>query len=139
MKTILHSAAGGAAIFFLIGTSASAMEALLTLQNETLKVEFNPASKRFSMAARATPSAFVTNGQLSAEGGLAKLTKVSDPTFGRGQAIEVSYPDGNGDTIMLFPKLPFVLFRASRHNNRPAAMWLGFLTGMTRNKPLITR
>ncbi len=121
MKTILHSAAGGAAIFFLIGTSTSALEALLTLQNETLKVEFNPASKRFSMAARATPSAFVTNGQLSAEGGLAKLTKVSDPTFGRGQAIEVSYPDGNGDTIMLFPKLPFVLFRASRHNNRPAA------------------
>ena len=122
MKTTLRSAAAAAVICLVIVPALAAVAAPPCIQNDTLTVEFDQASGTFRLLDRASQSAFVTSGRLSATGGVATLTKISDPAFGRGQAIAVSHPDGSRDTIMLFPKLPFALFRASRHNRGRTAI-----------------
>ena len=53
---------------------------------------------------------------MNGKNGTAKVMAVMDRTFGKGQAIEVAYPDGNRDQMLLFPELPFLLFRSSLHN-----------------------
>lgn len=88
----------------------------VAIQNAGLKVEFDSATGRFSITEKRNLRTFVRDGILSAEGGSARAVKVADSVFGRGEAIEIVHPDGNRDTIMLFSKLSFALFRTRLHN-----------------------
>ncbi|HWH68938.1 MAG TPA: glycoside hydrolase family 36 protein, partial [Candidatus Sulfotelmatobacter sp.] len=73
-------------------------------------------SGQFSLTSKLTHRVFLKEGRLSAAGGTAKTTTVTDKTFGQGQAIEVTHTNGNRDVLMLFPQLPFALFRSALHN-----------------------
>lgn len=88
----------------------------LNIANEVLTVNWSLASAQISIGAKATGREFLKDIKLSGTGGRARLTGVTDKTFGLGQAIEISYPTGNGDSVMVFPRLPFVLIRSRLHN-----------------------
>lgn len=97
-------------------TSPSGTQPLI-IENESLEVTENPQSARFSISYKLPRRNFATGGSFNANGGTAKVIRISDDNFGSGQAIEVSYPTGDRDLIMLFPKLPFALVRSSFRNN----------------------
>lgn len=87
----------------------------LTIENETLRVTWNPAG--LEMVYKPSGSVFLNDGSFNLAGGAGKIISVTDKTFGQGQEIEFSNPDGSSDAVMLFPNLPFVLLRSSLINN----------------------
>ena len=86
----------------------------LTIQNESLRV--NWTLDGFTIISRASGRAFATEASFNAFAVEASVTRVSDKTFGSGKAIEISRPDGERDSVMLFPKVPFALFRSRLQN-----------------------
>jgi hypothetical protein len=111
MKTRLLLLAG------LLATPLLARTAELTITNELLTARWTDDPPRLSLRASASGREFLREATLSTSGGVARITTASDKTFGAGQAIEISYPNGRRDVVMLFPKLPFALVRATLHNN----------------------
>jgi hypothetical protein len=88
----------------------------LTIQNRALVAQFDEATASFALTARGAKQAFATDGRLRSDGGQARILAVTDPTLGRGQAIEINFGDGGADAILIFPDLPFALFRSTLHN-----------------------
>jgi len=88
----------------------------LSIASDTLTVKWRSDSTRVSISDKSSGREFLKDGKLSNVGGQARVVTVNDHTFGAGQAIEVSYPNGNRDSVMLFPRLPFALVRATLHN-----------------------
>src|SRR5262245_33244227 len=97
-------------------TAAQEADKQKVIWNDTLTVAFDESRGLFTVQHKPSGKTFVTNGRLSNTGGKAALVSVADKALGDGQAIEVSFPGGNRDRIMLFPKLPFVLVRSSLSN-----------------------
>jgi hypothetical protein len=91
----------------------------VTIENAALIATFDAG--RFTLTAKPSRLVFLKDGQLSAAGGTAKVVPVTDKTFGLGQALEVAYPEGQRDTIALFPNLPFALIRSRIRNGGPDA------------------
>ncbi len=85
----------------------------LAIHNETFEVRLNSAANSFSIAERG--AVIATEGALR-DRGSARIVTSTDKTFGAGQALEVTYRNGDTDSILLFPQLPFVLFRSTLHN-----------------------
>lgn len=112
MKALLASIAG----FSLLTAAAFAQGNELAIENDSLIVKWNTDSGHVSLIHKPSGKTFVQSAELTDAGGTARLGSVSYGTFGEGQAIEVSYPNGNRDAVMLFPGLPFALFRSSLHN-----------------------
>lgn len=108
--------------FFLAQTPACAQERELAIENETLAARWTRESGRVSTVNKASGQTFLKDAKLSGQGGSAKVTTIRHKTFGQGKAIEISYPNGNRDVVMLFPKLPFVLLRPSLRNDGANAM-----------------
>ena len=106
-----------AVVVSLVGAAAPAPRKQVAIQIAALEVQLDAVSGRFSITAMPSRRAFLKDGRLSADGGTAKVVMVKDKTFGHGQAIEVTYPNGNRDSITLFPNLPFALVRSSLHNS----------------------
>jgi hypothetical protein len=111
------------ALALVLGLSTAASSALAApdagakvIRNQALVVAFEESSGLFTIQHTATGRTFVKDGRLSGTGGKAQVVTVNDRTFGEGQAIEVSYPSGGRDQMVLLPHLPFVLIRARLHN-----------------------
>jgi hypothetical protein len=88
----------------------------LKIENARYTVIYDSAAAEFSILHKTTGRSFAQKGQFENTGGQAAVKPVTDPIFGVGQSIEVVRSDGNRDTILLCPSLPFVLFRGSLHN-----------------------
>src|SRR6266516_1572121 len=107
----------------LLSVGASLLTATVTLaqplatviENAALKVQYISPGGYFLLVAKPAQRSFSSVGTLSRGAGVAARTNVTDQTFGAGQAIQVSYPDGSEDWITVFPNLPFALFRSSLH------------------------
>ena len=103
-------------------SAARIAKSVKTIRNDFLIVMFDEAHGDLTLQTSSGKS-FVTNGRFGTRaGGTAKTTAVTDKAFGKGRAIEVDYPDGNRDQILLFPDLPFALFRSGLHNSRREPM-----------------
>lgn len=100
----------------LTATVALAQPLATVIENATLKVQYISPGGYFLLVAKPSQRTFISLGTLSRGAGVAAMTNVADKTFGAGQAIKVSYPDGSKDWITVFPNLPFALFRSSIHN-----------------------
>jgi len=103
-------------ILLLAAGAAFAQDNSLAIENEFLQARFDRATGRFSLTAKPSQHVFLRDGRFSNPGGAAKITNVADTRFGTAQAIELETPGGNRDALLLFPKLPFALFRSSMHN-----------------------
>jgi hypothetical protein len=107
----------------------------LTIQNESLAVRFDAGSGRFSLMAEPSHLVFIEDGRVSSDAGSSRVTPAEDKTFGKGQEIVISHADGNSEEILVFPNLPFVLFRFAVHNGsgeavvkRSVKAWSGRVT-----------
>jgi hypothetical protein len=137
MVTRLIAFAGIAAC---MGSAVFGQGKALSIANAEVEAKFDPASGRFSLTCKASHRVFLKDGCLSGTNGTTKVTTVTDKTFGRGEAIEVSYANGSRDTIMLFPELPFALMRAALFNQNAGPELVGpkvqtFLGAVDLGKP----
>jgi Melibiase len=91
------------------------------VQNDAYRVRWDKAG-HFAVGSKATGRDFIVRGDFGPVKGPARAGEVDDPIFGHGQNLEVTDGDGDRYSIRVFPKLPFVLFRASLHNGGKAVM-----------------
>src|SRR5579885_1245089 len=88
----------------------------VTISNEMLRADFDTAAERFTIVQQATQLSFVSGGQFIATGGVASVQTTSSALFGSGQLIDIAYPAGNHNQILLFTNLPFALFQTTISN-----------------------
>ena len=91
-------------------------ESDLKIETAVYAVEYHATVAEFSIIHKPSGKAFAKNGRLEIGGGKAAVMPIKDKTFGEGQAIEIISPNGNRNSITLYPRLPFVLFSGSLHN-----------------------
>jgi hypothetical protein len=85
---------------------------VLTLDNGLVHVTYARAGGALAARNLAAGVDFVKSLQLSGTGGAAKyLDGVTENNFQDGQAVEIAYPNGDKDRILLFPKSAFVYFK----------------------------
>lgn len=108
--------------FFLALGVVPVRAQLLSIQNDSLRVSYDPATERFSISNIVSGRTFVTAGWFYASGGSATAGPVTDDRFGTGQRIDIVRPNGNRDAILLFPSLPFALFQTTLANDTAAAV-----------------
>jgi hypothetical protein len=101
----------------VVHASAQEADKIKEIRNDDLVVSFDEGKGIFSVRNNPSRKFFVPEGRLANPGGKADIIPVAHKIFGAGQAIELSYPGGNRNRLMLFPKLPFVLFASSLHNS----------------------
>ncbi len=92
-----------------------AHSATTDIENGLLKVQYNSSSGQVSLFSKNSGTPFFSSSQLR-NASAAALTKVKNATFGSGEAIEVTHPNGNRTALALFPDLPFVVVRAAVRN-----------------------
>jgi len=112
MMTMLWRA--GCGCLFFAAALASASD--LTVQNETIRLRFEEASRRLVISDRASDTVFATSDDLAAPKAAVRQAPVSDRLFGKGHALEVTLPDGGSRQALLFPNVPFVVFRDTVKN-----------------------
>jgi hypothetical protein len=111
-----HSIAALAVVLAAAAPAPAQDQAPLQVRTAQLGVRYEPASGQFSVRAADQARSFVKQGTLNGKKGNARVIAVADRTFGKGQAIEVVYPEGGRDQVLLFAGLPLVLFRSTLHN-----------------------
>jgi hypothetical protein len=104
-------------VLFLSTTSTFAQEkpTKLSIQNDSLTANWDP-SGTFEVIAKKTGRAFLQNGKFEGQVIEAGRKPITDPTFGQGESIEIGTAGGSTHLLMLFPNLPFVLFRTFLYN-----------------------
>ena len=126
-------------LLVLAGGSASA-RAAVRIENDLYSAGVDAADGSFSVVSKPSGKTFLTGGKLSGTGGTAQVVELADNVFGRGKGIEIAYPDGNRQSVALFPGLPFVLFRLTLHNGKTEAIVLNHVptvsAGVDLGKPL---
>ncbi|HXE43524.1 MAG TPA: alpha-galactosidase, partial [Candidatus Baltobacteraceae bacterium] len=103
---------------------ASQLAQALTIENETLQVTW--VRGKVSVGFKSSTNLFL-DGNFPIMGGFGRQITVSDKTFGQGQGIEISYLDGSRDTLMLFPKQPFLFLRTSFTNSDAQPLVISFV------------
>ncbi|MCY3021831.1 MAG: NPCBM/NEW2 domain-containing protein [Planctomycetota bacterium] len=106
----------GVALVLAGGVFAGEAQDVAQKPDGPFSVAVDEAKGTFSVRAWPSGKTFIAEGKLSGTGGTRKAAPAKDRIFGNGDALEVSYPNGNRDTFLVFRNLPFVLFRASLHN-----------------------
>ena len=98
----------------VLALSAIALTNAQTIHNDTFEVKLSAGT--FSITEHGVP--ILRDGTLR-DRGSARILPSIDKTFGAGQSLEITYPNGDTDSILLYPQLPFVLFRSTVHNGSP--------------------
>ena len=106
----------GAAGLLLAGLLPAQAATPVVVQNETVRVSYDAARGRFTLARRADGHPFVINGTLAGLIGPAEAVNIRDAHFGAGRAIVVTSADGRVGRLMVFPRLPFALLRLTLSN-----------------------
>lgn len=94
----------------------------LTVENETLLVKWKADSGQITLASKQSGQPFLEKAKLIRAGGEARKTSFRHDVFGAGEAIDVVHPNGDGDRVMLFPRLPFALFQSRLRNGGSEAV-----------------
>jgi len=98
-----------------MGEALGAEANRLVIRNEAVEVVWDGAGE-FQMWSRLSRREFVRQGHFQEPAGQARVVSVRDAALGVGQAIDVACPSGSQYSILVFPKLPFVLFSATLAN-----------------------
>ena len=118
-RNSLRGCAFGLAVLGLLfthGFGNSAAAATQTIENETLKITYDPATESFTIAQKPTGKVFLTDGRLEGTATKASVAAANDAVFGTGKKIVVIQADGSVASLELYAKLPFALVRTERHN-----------------------
>jgi len=97
----------------LLAPGLTAGAATLSIENKTLRVQFDESSASFSVAQKASSSVFLKAGKLDGVAVGIRTGRTRDKVFGAGQSITVTHADGSAASLELFPDLPFLLVRGT--------------------------
>lgn len=86
------------------------------LENRFYTVEVDPSAGTFTVACKPTGRPFLVEGKLSGQQGVSQEVQLKDPSLGAGRGIDIGYPEGDREQIMLYADLPFVLLRSTVRN-----------------------
>src|SRR4051812_44006596 len=75
---------------------------MLGIQTDLLEAKWNSESGRLTLSSTVTGRDFLSDGNFNVPGGSGRIISVSDKAFGRGQAIDIVYPSGDRNVVMLF-------------------------------------
>ncbi len=106
----------------LATAAAPAQTAPVSIHNAAFEVTVNPASGHVQVTGKPSGKTFIHDGILSPDPGKTSTEAVHLAAFGTGKAIAVTHENGDREEIMLFPKLPFVIFRSSLGNHGAATL-----------------
>ncbi|MCU7552224.1 alpha-galactosidase [Chitinophagaceae bacterium LB-8] len=87
----------------------------LAIRNNSLTATFNVAQKTFEVKDIATGIIFLRKG-IAKDVAKAVSVSVTDPVFGKGQAIQLMKPDGGNYIMALYPQVPFLFIRETIAN-----------------------
>jgi hypothetical protein len=93
-----------------------------SIRNSRLRAEYQESSRSLRLFAENAPQPFATVDAFAPQGSSLRAVKVVDRTFARGDALEVTYPDGRRDQALIFAETPFVLFRTLLANGDTLAV-----------------
>jgi hypothetical protein len=111
---------GQLAVSAAMGAAASA--GTLTIENKSLSVAYDGSAGNFCVVEKASGSVFLKAGKLEGAAVKAKVKSVRDVVFGSGKGIVITQADGSAASFELYPALPFVLVRGTRHNQSPGTL-----------------
>lgn len=107
----------------------------IRIENEWLLLEFDARNMSFAVSSKAAGLKFIERGTLRGQSGRARRGVAGNPKWGSGQAVQVEHGSGQVDSLMLFPRLPFVVLVSTLANGtgesttldriRPVRMTLG--------------
>jgi hypothetical protein len=100
-------------LFFAAGFAAAAD---LSVGNSRLSVRYEEQARRLVLSERASGQTFAAADRFAPEGASVRATQIVDPTFAKGDALEVTSPGGGRDQVIVFPKSPFIFFRSTLKN-----------------------
>ena len=98
------------------GMALFANASVISVENQLLVARYDDASDTFSLVEKGSGAVFVNSGQLELTHANAKVQGVRDSIFGHGHGIKLTRADGSTASLELYPNLPFVLIRSTRHN-----------------------
>ena len=96
----------------------------VSISNSDFEVTVDAATGRLQATSKSTHKTFLHDAVLSDAPGaaIATVTKITHPEFGAGKGIKLAHQNGDSEEVMLFPKLPFVLFRSTLSNSSAATV-----------------
>ena len=100
----------------VLGMAAGSTLAGMGIEDNLYSVSVEAGAGSFTVVHKPSGKTILTGGKLSEAGGTAKAVKLADPMLGDGQGVEITYADGNRETVALYRGLPFVTFRSTLHN-----------------------
>ena len=84
----------------------------LTIENAALRVQWDAGEATFTVTHKPTGRTFVPAGRFGRAGGMARCVGLPGDALGPGTAIEITYPDGSIDRLILYPHdLPFLFIQ----------------------------
>jgi len=102
----------------LLAVSTVTRGAEMSIENESLRVTCEQGCWAVAVRDAARPFAICTP---RGQGAAAVTAEVAhDKVFGSGRALVASFPDGQRDTIELYPQVPFALWRRTLRNGDAA-------------------
>jgi hypothetical protein len=102
------------AVLTVMSTAADA--ATLVIENKSLMATYDDSNASFSVEEKVSGLVFVKDGKLEGGAGKARIERVRDTVFGFGKGVVVIQADGSTASLELYPDLPFLLVRGTRHN-----------------------
>ena len=99
-------------------------ETATQIDNALYSVDVDAADGTFAVLSKLSGKTFLSAGKLSSAGGTARIAAISHEVFGSGKVVEITYPDGNRESVALYSGTPFVLFQTTLHNGRKEPMVL---------------
>ncbi|WP_422449135.1 Ig-like domain-containing protein, partial [Thermoanaerobacterium sp. DL9XJH110] len=109
-------------VFSGMGFSAFAEDtdssSVMEISNGVLSVSYDKDTNKFTVSDPVSGGAtFLREGQFADTGGTPTVETTSDPTFGSGKSIKITYSNGDIDYISLYSDIPYVFFKSVKFNN----------------------
>jgi len=98
--------------------ATDAAAAAVAIDNPCLRVEWQGEKGIFTVTHKATGRTFVAAGRFGRGGGAARVVGLPGDALGPGTAIEITYPDGSADRLILYRgDVPFVFLQTVLTNS----------------------
>ena len=110
----------GMSFFFAAGFAATAAD--LSVESGSLRAVYNETARSLGLFAGPSPKPFATVADFAPAGAAVRAVRVKGTLFEKGEALEVSRPDGSRDQVILSPSQPFAFFRTILKNGASQAV-----------------
>ena len=97
-----------------------------TITNSLLTATYDEQEGNLAVN-RVSGGALFRRSVLSGERGTVQVVPVTDPHWGAGQSLQITYAEGQQDIVSLYPDLPFVLLQSRLCNRGTTDQWVEYV------------